>query len=508
MPILRESGRLRRGFGGLATPDGRLRAIGLVLAAVVVLGLGAAMFVYEQFFREQPAAYFESDEDHFLFGSVGTEAEAGIPYWIWLVLPRVFPDLLPAPGGYSALGLVGKPGYEMPIGLSKTTIGYPRVGVNCGLCHTASVRVTPDALPMIVPTAPAHQMAAQRYFRFLTDAAADPRFTAGTILGEIAKNYRLSLTDRILYRLVVVPSTRRALLRLRENGTWLHAGAEWGRGRADLFSPIMSRTMEQRPETTAAAADMLSLWNVRAQDRRTGGYFWNGANTDLREIVRASAIAGGTSMAWLDRDARRWDVSDPRESSSLRRVMNFISDAKPPRYPLAIDQQLVSAGATVFQTECASCHAPDGARFGQVVPISEVGTDRHRLDAWTQPAADALNAYGRGRAWAVSGFRTSPGYVAVPLDGLWLRAPYLHNGSVPSLADLLEPADRRPRLFWRGYDVIDPVKVGFISEGAGAERRGSRYDTSRPGNGNAGHEYGTALAPELKRALLEYLKTL
>jgi hypothetical protein len=98
--------------------------------------------------------------------------------------------------------------------------------------------------------------------------------------------------------------------------------------------------------------------------------------------------------------------------------------------------------------------------------------------------------------------------VAVSLDGLWLRAPYLHNGSVPSLADLLEPTEQRPKQFWRGSDVIDPVKVGFVSQGTEAARAGTRYDTSLPGNGNAGHAYGTALAPELKRALLEYLKTL
>jgi hypothetical protein len=83
----------------------------------------------------------------------------------------------------------------------------------------------------------------------------------------------------------------------------------------------------------------------------------------------------------------------------------------------------------------------------------------------------------------------------------------LHNGSVPTLADLLEPVASRPTRFWRGYDVLDPVKVGFISAGAEAMRAGTRYDTSLPGNSNAGHEYGTTLPPEGKRALLEYLKT-
>lgn len=100
------------------------------------------------------------------------------------------------------------------------------------------------------------------------------------------------------------------------------------------------------------------------------------------------------------------------------------------------------------------------------------------------------------------------GYVAQFLDGIWLRAPYLHNGSVPTLADLLTPAAERPQSFWRGYDVYDPGRVGFIVQGAAAERAGTHYDTTLRGNGNQGHEFGTALPEADKAALLEYLKTL
>jgi hypothetical protein len=135
----------------------RRKWLRLAIAAVVVLGTAAGMFVYESFFRDQPAPYFESDEDHFLFGSVGTEAAQGIPYWIWLVLPRIFPDLLPGPGGYASLGVLSKPGHEMPIGLSKVTIGFPRVGINCAMCHAASVRLRPTDLPTIISAAPSHQ---------------------------------------------------------------------------------------------------------------------------------------------------------------------------------------------------------------------------------------------------------------------------------------------------------------------------------------------------------------
>jgi hypothetical protein len=100
------------------------------------------------------------------------------------------------------------------------------------------------------------------------------------------------------------------------------------------------------------------------------------------------------------------------------------------------------------------------------------------------------------------------GYVAKPLVGVWLLSPYLHNGSVPTLADLLSPPASRPPVFARGYDLIDPERVGFISTGPAAEAAGFRYDTSLKGNGNTGHTYGTDLSADDRRDLIEYLKTL
>ncbi len=100
------------------------------------------------------------------------------------------------------------------------------------------------------------------------------------------------------------------------------------------------------------------------------------------------------------------------------------------------------------------------------------------------------------------------GYNVPHLDGIWLRAPYLHNGSVPTLRDLLSPADQRPKTFYRGYDVYDPTNVGFISDGPQASQVGTLHDTARMGNGNEGHEFGTDLPEEDKAALLEYMKTL
>jgi hypothetical protein len=103
---------------------------------------------------------------------------------------------------------------------------------------------------------------------------------------------------------------------------------------------------------------------------------------------------------------------------------------------------------------------------------------------------------------------TLDGYIVSFLDGIWLRAPYLHNGSVPTLRDLLEPVEARPRIFYRGYDVYDQKKVGFVAQGPDAQRIGTIYDVSRKGGGNEGHAFGTTLPADDKDALVEYLKTL
>jgi mono/diheme cytochrome c family protein len=463
-------------------------AIGVMAVAVVISAV-----VYVKFQRELPATHFASDEDHFLFGSTGIEREHGIPYWIWLVLPRVFPEHLPRPGGYAALGMVSRAGSEMPAGFSRVTIGYPRVGVNCALCHTARWRERPTSPATIVPAGPAHQTDAQAYRRFLIACAADDRFNASTILGEIAKNYRLSLLDRVLYRFFIIPSTRRRLLAL-ELKQWMHARTEWGNGRADVVNDAKFLLLRRPTDKSVGTADNVPLWNLQQRDGKA--LFSDGSNSSLKETVVFSALAMGLTPGWL------YDVE-----AGLTRVRNYIAAVRPPAYPFAVDQGAAQRGRAVFESSCGGCHAPGAGRTGAVIPIGEVGTDRYRLDAWTADDANEFNAFGTGRDWKFSAFRKSDGYVAVPLDGIWLRGPFLHNGSVPSLADLLEPPERRPRQFWAGYDVYDPVKVGFVSSGTEPQRIGTLYDVSRPGNSNEGHAFGTELPADSKRALLEFLKT-
>jgi hypothetical protein len=147
-------------------------------------------------------------------------------------------------------------------------------------------------------------------------------------------------------------------------------------------------------------------------------------------------------------------------------------------------------------------------RLAQVIPIDEIGTDRERLDTWTKEGAEIANRTVDRMGIKRIGLQKTNGYAAVPLDGVWLRAPYLHNGSVPSLRDKLKTPDQRPKVFYRGYDVYDAANVGFETESEQAKRKGWRFETAERGNGNQGHVYGTTLAEADKNALVEYLKTL
>src|SRR3546814_12427589 len=125
--------------------------------------------------------------------------------------------------------------------------------------------------------------------------------------------------------------------------------------------------------------------------------------------------------------------------------------------------------------------------------LAGVDTDRERIDAWNAENAIAANKvvaeFGIQRKGLVE--EDLIGYNPPFLDGLWLRAPYLHNGSVPTLRDLLEPPAQRPMVFWRGYDLYDPVDVGFVRQGQDSERHGTRHHTPRPHNRHRRPRYTT-----------------
>jgi len=469
------------------------------IAAVCVAMLGS--LVWYNLFRERPQQLAnESIEEYFKYGSIGAENQSGLPYWIWLVLPRMFPEYLPGPGGYASFGLSWEQGREMPIGFTKKTIGFDRVAFNCAFCHAATVRrSSDDPTPTVYLGGPSHTFNALAYERFLFKAASDARFNTKNIMAAIGEVAQLSILDKLLYRLLI-PITRKALLNQKEAFAWTDSRPDWGPGRIDPFNPVKVAILQKvNPKVgvgdTIGNADMVAIWNLRAR----GGmaYHWDGLNTDLTEVVLSSAIGDGATPKSIP-------------LGNLRRLQNWLLNLKPAPFPFLdkLDASLATRGAVIFKQQCASCHAFDGEKTGKVLAVGEAGTDPHRAQMWTADAAQAYHEYSKPYPWAFSQFRSTGGYVNVPLDAVWIRAPYLHNGSVPSLVDLLSPPAERPKVFFRGYDVYDPKKVGFVSTGVEAERYGFRYDTSRPGNSNGGHLWGTDLGAQDKQALIEYLKTL
>jgi len=442
--------------------------------------------------QNAPRATFDNPEEQFKYGSIGIESEEGFPYWLWQALPRVFADKLPKPGGYDSFGFVWEPGHELPVGFSTADqFGGPRVAVNCAFCHTSAYRLEPAGPRTLVMAGPGNLVNPQAYARFLYTVADDPRFNAGELLKAIDGLTNLSWMRRMQYRMLLIPGTRRALQRQKKQFAWMDRNPDWGPGRIDPFNPIRFRLLKQPIDTSIGNADMMPLWKMKGRT----AIHWDGLTTSFHESMLSSGIGNGASKKSIN-------------LANLGRLEQWLSELPSPRYPLPINAPLSTQGGKLFVQHCASCHALGGPEARAVIPIGEVGTDRHRLDMWTSASAAAFNAFADGYPWDFTKFRKTDGYVAVPLDGVWLRAPYLHNGSVPSLEDLLEPPERRPRVFYRGYDLFDPERVGFVYSGDVAERDGTRYDTTLPGNGNGGHLYGTNLTADEKRALIEFLKML
>ena len=212
------------------------------------------------------------------------------------------------------------------------------------------------------------------------------------------------------------------------------------------------------------------------------------------------------------------DASDAaRNHEHMDDVLAYIYALEAPQYPGPIDRELALEGAEVFNRDCASCHGTyAGIGEGEetfpnkLIPADEVGTDPVYADALVE--APLTGWY--HRSWYATSEPTSHavpsrGYIAPPLDGIWATAPYLHNGSVPTLRALLN-SDERPTFWRRSFDDedydLDAVGWRYTVEDGPIDAK--TYDTTIPGYGNGGHTYSDDLSVRERRALLEYLKSL
>ncbi|HRN60882.1 MAG TPA: c-type cytochrome [Luteimonas sp.] len=488
-----------------------LRCTLLLLALPTLLLAGFALYGLWLFTRNVPVTYADPAE-HFKYGSTRGEMASGLPYWIWQVLPQVCGQHLPDPRrGYASLGLIYEDGRDLPIGMSKRNYqGVDRTFLNCSVCHTSTWRETPGAEPTIVLGMPGNRFRVWDLQRFLFACAKDPKFSTEFVVPAIdramrERGERLGLLDRYAIYPVAIALMRERLLMLAGRFEPLMQYPEWGPGRVDTFNAakvIFNFPMAALPEHEKnAPSDFPSIWLQRPREGMQ--LHWDGNNTSVEERNKSAAFGTGTMPSTID-------------VAAIARIEDWLLTLEPPPYPFPIDQAQAARGKTVYGEYCADCHGAggrdfSGAHVGKVTPLAGIGTDRRRLDSYSRDLAVNQSTLYAGYPWRFTHFRKTDGYANMPLDGLWLRAPYLHNGSVPTLRDLLEPASGRPRSFWRGDDVYDRHKVGFVSDID--ERDGVRlflFDTSVPGNSNAGHEgadYGTDLSDEDKDALVTFLKT-
>ena len=491
---------------------GKLPLGGWIWKVLLAIVLAGAAYLYLRLTRDHPVDYADPVE-HFKYGSTGGERDAGIPLSLWKALPDLFGKYLPGKG-YESLGFLYEKGRDLPIGVSMRNVqGVNRVFLNCAVCHVGTVRDTPSSEPRIIVGMPANGLNLQKFQWFLFNCAKDEDFTPERLVDEIKEHKGEDGLNRLLFRYYAVSLARQRLLMLAQRFGYMDREPETGPGRVDTFNPpkvLMNFRMDNLPpEEWVGNCDLPSVWNQERRKRMQ--LHWDGNNNSLDERNLSASFGTGATPPTLD-------------EKSLARMRDYLMTATPPAWPYGVDTAKAARGQKIYQATCAKCHGQSGTDFsgeyvGKVTPIDKIRTDRHRLDSYSETLCVNQNLLyagypEQGFPARFSHFHKTNGYANMPLDGLWLRGPYLHNGSVPTLRGLLEPSVRRPKVFYRGYDVIDRTNVGFIS--SVAEEKGKKYfkyDTDEkkfPGNGNHGHEgpeYGTSLSPQDKDALVEYLKT-
>ena len=503
------------------------RRFNALLALVIGIPLLIAILAAMRFLPYRPVSYVNI-EDQFKYGSTGGEQNFGLPYWIWKALPVVFADKLPPNRGpgWEAFGLV----YEndahgrkrdLPVGVMRgRSMGIDRVFLDCAACHATSVRIAADRPAKVYVAMPAARFDIGLFQKFLSDIALDERFNANVIVPEIERQAgRLGLVDRLIYT-IAIPIMQGQLLAIRARFEGVDPTV-YGPGRVDTWNAAKAGlhfVLRKLPERERfGAADFPSIWNQRKRKHRIDGQsmqlHWTGNNDSVDERNLSAAFGTGATPSNVDH-------------YQIGRLQEWLLDAAPPPFPFPIDQAKANAGRALYYQYCASCHGKSGQDFsapdpkhdyvGFVTPIDVVGTDRDHYDSYTYDCATVQNMNYAGTKYRFTHFRKTPGYANAPLDGIWLRAPYLHNGSVPTLRDLLNPPcpdpkvqcpDGRPWLFYRGYDVIDPVRVGYLSVASENGRQFDPFDTRTKTRGNGGHLWGTHLAPAQKDAIVEYMKT-
>jgi hypothetical protein len=291
-----------------------------------------------------------------------------------------------------------------------------------------------------------------------------------------------------------------------------------GPGRVDAFGT--ARNLIFGPATARppnAPVSYPHLFNVQ----KTTWLHWDGNTNSAMERNMGQAIGLGAVV-----DASFESTLLPRDIHALELLVNKITA---PKWPGKIEPNKALEGKKVFERLCNNCHGPS-VDPPDVMSLSDIGTARERAESFAHPVGTRKNEEAlaqflgdvKRKAYARAGisadeektmegkrfppqWRAPKGYAQRPLLSVWATAPYLHNGSVPSIAELLKPAAQRIKKFKIGTRNYDPKTLGYENDGP------TEIDTTEVGNGNGGHTgtaYGTDLSPTEKDALIEYLKQL
>jgi hypothetical protein len=211
-------------------------------------------------------------------------------------------------------------------------------------------------------------------------------------------------------------------------------------------------------------------------------------------------------LAWGGVGARVAGARGALDYALVRRQTEVTEKIRAPRWPFAVDAAAAGRGGVTYAARCAGCH--DGRESdARLHAAQDVGTDPTRARLFTPDLAQRFNTFlaevqiDGFASPAAPGLRSTGKYWSPSLAGVWARAPYLHNGSVRTLAELLTAPAERPAGWQRGSRRYDVDALGYADEGP------YRFDTRAPGNGNGGHAFGTELPGADKRDLLEFLKT-
>ncbi|MFN0015772.1 MAG: hypothetical protein ACKVU2_14610 [Saprospiraceae bacterium] len=224
------------------------------------------------------------------------------------------------------------------------------------------------------------------------------------------------------------------------------------------------------------------------------------------DFARLSSATGMLTMTDTA-EARRVD-------ERMVDVIAWIRTLEPPKYPFPINADLAAQGRVLFEEKCSGCHGTydeTPSYPNLVVELEVVETDPMLAQAYQSHPEyhtwynSSWYAQGPNKAEMVP----TDGYIAPPLDGIWATAPYLHNGSVPTVEDLLN-SKQRPAYWKRTFDNsdYDPARLGWNYSVTDKQTDKETYNTALPGYSNRGHYFGDPLTTGERQAVIEYLKTL